>query len=103
MSFLLRFPPEAYSLTLRLRRWTKDADPTAGMVEYGLGGTAYAKARKLAEKENQARAWQEQNAPAIFTGSSPIPDVDENHSSPDIAAEKKLIWPSKRKPKGANR
>lgn len=88
MSFPL--PPEAYSMTPRLRQWLKDADPTAGMVEYGLGGTAYAKARDLAEKENRARAWQEQNAPALFVGSTPIPDVDAKKTRPNIAAEKNL-------------
>ena len=49
--------------------------------EYGLAGTAYAKARDLAEKANEARAWQDANsAPEqkIFApGSTPIPDVDK--------------------------
>ena len=85
---MLELPPEAYKSTPRLRQWMLDADPTAGMTEYGLGGAAYAKARDLAEKANRARAWQEENAPAIFEGSTLIPDVDKE-TRPDIAAEKK--------------
>ena len=49
--------------------------------EYGLAGTAYAKARDAAEKANEARAWQDLNTASegrIFTpGSTPIPDVDK--------------------------
>lgn len=50
--------------------------------EYGLAGTAYAKARDAAEKANQARAWQDLNAAVpegrIFApGSTPIADVDK--------------------------
>ena len=53
-----------------------------GSPEYGLAGTAYAKARDGQEKINKARAWQDLNTAVpeskIFApGSTAIPDVDK--------------------------
>ena len=82
MSF--RLPLEAYN---SLSRFLLDVDSTAGMTEYGLGGAAYAKARDGQEKIANARAWQDVNAPVLFEGSTPIPDVDKE-TRPNIEDEK---------------
>jgi hypothetical protein len=50
-------PVEAYHTTPRLREWQNQVDPNA--VEYGLGGTAYAKTRKLKQVTDEAKFWQD--------------------------------------------
>ena len=69
-------PLEAYTFTERARLMSDAA--TEGMEEYGLGGLAYAKTRKVATVASEARAWQDLNTPEVIPeGSTAIPDVDK--------------------------
>ena len=79
-------PEEAYRLTERARLMSDAA--TEGMEEYGLGGLAYAKTRRVATVANQARDWQDLNTPEIVPeGSTAIPDVDKQ-TRPETADRK---------------
>ena len=40
-------------------------DPTLDTPEYGFGGAAYARARKLKQKEMQAQAWHDANVAPV--------------------------------------
>jgi hypothetical protein len=75
----LNLPLEAYRRTERTREWERAIKEDTTLTRYGLAGTAYAKARKLAVHMAEARDWQEANAPTseVFpVGATPIPDMD---------------------------
>ena len=81
-------PKEAYRLTERARLMSDAA--TEGMEEYGLGGLAYAKARRAATVASEARAWQDLNTPEVIPeGSTAIPDVDREIETRPETAERK--------------